>query len=438
MATKPAAQKSWVSADLTNRLMFLIMALFVFRFGSHIPVPGVDPVELNRLFESASGGWLGMLNMFSGGAIKRFSVLSLGVMPYISAAIIMQMAGEIVPQLKALKKEGEAGRRVITKYTRIGTVLLAALQALASAMFLRQQANLITVSQSEFLLSCIVCLTTGTMFLMWLGEQVTERGVGNGISMIICAGIAANIPGGVAKLLQLSANGSINLLVAILIVVGALFLVWAVVFLESCLRKVPIHYPKRQVGNRIMQAQGSYLPFKLNMSGVIPPIFASSLILFPATMAGMLGDPANQGPVVTAILRYFSHGTPVYLTVYTVAIVFFAYFYTALVFSPKEIADNLKRGGAFIPTIRPGEQTALYLERVVLRLTFWGAIYIAVVCLIPEFLIKSLNVPFYMGGTSLLILVVVIMDFNVQLNSYRLSSQYERMLSRDKTLGARR
>ena len=438
MATKPAAQKSWVSADLTNRLMFLIMALFVFRFGSHIPVPGVDPVELNRLFESASGGWLGMLNMFSGGAIKRFSVLSLGVMPYISAAIIMQMAGEIVPQLKALKKEGEAGRRVITKYTRIGTVLLAALQALASAMFLRQQANLITVSQSEFLLSCIVCLTTGTMFLMWLGEQVTERGVGNGISMIICAGIAANIPGGVAKLLQLSANGSINLLVAILIVVGALFLVWAVVFLESCLRKVPIHYPKRQVGNRIMQAQGSYLPFKLNMSGVIPPIFASSLILFPATMAGMLGDPANQGPVVTAILRYFSHGTPVYLTVYTVAIVFLAYFYTALVFSPKEIADNLKRGGAFIPTIRPGEQTALYLERVVLRLTFWGAIYIAVVCLIPEFLIKSLNVPFYMGGTSLLILVVVIMDFNVQLNSYRLSSQYERMLSRDKTLGARR
>ncbi len=336
-----------------------------------------------------------------------------------------------MPTLKALKKEGEAGRRVITKYTRIGTVALASVQSFAAAVMLYRQPGLVEIPQYEFYLSTIVCLTTGTMFLMWLGEQITERGIGNGISLIICAGIAAGIPGGIGKLLTMTSEGSLNPLTAILIVVGALALVWIVVFIESAQRKVPVHYAKRQVGNRIMQGQNTHMPFKLNMSGVIPPIFASSIILFPTTIMSWFG--AQGGDSVSFLGKlalYFQHGQPLYIIFFASAIIFFCFFYTALVFSPREIADNLKKSGAFVPGIRPGEQTTKYIEKVVLRLTFYGALYITIVCLIPELLVSFANIPFYLGGTSLLILVVVTMDFTVQVGSYRMSQQYEHLMSK--------
>lgn len=430
MAT-PSSLGSGISSDLKNRILFLIGALFVFRLGSFIPVPGVDPVALNHLFSNANNGVLGMLNMFSGGALSRFSIFAIGIMPYISASIVMQLATEIMPTLKALKKEGEAGRRVITKYTRIGTVALASVQSFAAAVMLYRQPGLVEIPQYEFYLSTIVCLTTGTMFLMWLGEQITERGIGNGISLIICAGIAAGIPGGIGKLLTMTSEGSLNPLTAILIVVGALALVWIVVFIESAQRKVPVHYAKRQVGNRIMQGQNTHMPFKLNMSGVIPPIFASSIILFPTTIMSWFG--AQGGDSVSFLGKlalYFQHGQPLYIIFFASAIIFFCFFYTALVFSPREIADNLKKSGAFVPGIRPGEQTTKYIEKVVLRLTFYGALYITIVCLIPELLVSFANIPFYLGGTSLLILVVVTMDFTVQVGSYRMSQQYEHLMSK--------
>lgn len=418
-----------VSADLKNRILFLIGALFVFRLGAHIPVPGVNPVALQQLFEGVGGGILGMLNMFSGGSLERFSIFAIGIMPYISASIIMQLAAEMIPSLKALKKEGQAGRRVITKYTRYGTVILAVLQSLGSAVFLYQQPGLVEVSRFEFYLSTIICLTTGTMFLMWLGEQITERGIGNGISLIICAGIAAGIPGGIGKLLDLTNQGALSLFTAVLIVVGALALVYAVVFVESAQRKVPIQYAKRQVGNRIMQGQSTHMPFKLNMSGVIPPIFASSIILFPTTLMSWFGS-GDSLSFFGRLAVEFQHGKPLYMIFFAAAVIFFCYFYTALVFSPREIADNLKKSGAFVPGIRPGEQTTKYIEKVVLRLTFYGALYITVICLIPEFLVSVAHIPFYLGGTSLLILVVVTMDFSVQLGSYRMSQQYESLLNK--------
>ena len=424
--------------DLKNRLLFLLGALVVFRIGSHIPVPGVDGAALTKLYESAGGGILNMLNMFSGGSLQRFSIFAIGVMPYISASIIVQLASEIIPSLKALKKEGEAGRRTITKYTRYGTVLLATLQSFGAAAFVYQQ-NVVVVNQYEFYLSTMVSLVTGTMFLMWLGEQITERGIGNGISLIITAGIASSLPAGVGRLLTLTSQGSISYLMAVALIVGALALIYAVVYIVSAQRKVPVQYAKRQVGNRIMQAQNSHMPFKLNMAGVIPPIFASSIILFPSTLLSWFGS-ANQDGWLQKLATLLQHGQPIYILLFAATIIFFCYFYTALVFSPREMAENLKKSGAFVPGIRPGEQTSRYLEKVVLRLTFWGAIYIAIVCLIPEVLTSAMNVPFYLGGTSLLILVVVTMDFKTQIASYVMSSQYEHLMKRSamKSLSSRR
>ena len=411
--------------DLKKRLVFLLGALVVFRIGAHIPVPGVDAVALANLFQGARDGIFGMLNMFSGGSLERFTIFAIGIMPYISSSIIVQLASEIIPSLKALKKEGEAGRKIITKYTRYGTVLLAVVQSFAAATFVYQQGVVVT-STLEFYISTVVCLVTGTMFLMWLGEQITERGIGNGISLIITAGIVSGIPSGVARLLELAKSQSFTV---VLITFGILLLIYVVVYFESAQRKVPIHYAKRQFGSSMMSGQSIHMPFKLNMAGVIPPIFASSIILFPSTLLGWFGlNDTNS--ILHRISTLVQHGQPLYIALFATTIIFFCYFYTALVFSPKEMAENLKKSGAFVPGIRPGEQTSRYLEKVVLRLTLFGALYITTICLIPEFLTTALNVPFYLGGTSLLILVVVTMDFRTQINSYVMSSQYEDLMSR--------
>lgn len=411
--------------DLKKRLVFLLGALVVFRIGGHIPVPGVDAVALAKLFEGARDGIFGMLNMFSGGSLERFSIFAIGIMPYISASIIVQLASEIVPSLKALKKEGEAGRKIITKYTRYGTVLLAVLQSFWAASSVYQKGVVVTTAL-EFYISTVVCLVTGTMFLMWLGEQITERGIGNGISLIITAGIVSGIPSGIVQLLTLSER---SMFMAVSIVIGILLLIYAVVYFESAQRKVPVHYAKRQFGSGMMPGQSIHMPFKLNMAGVIPPIFASSIILFPSTLLGWFGSNSTNS-VLHKVAAMLQHGQPLYIVLFATTIIFFCYFYTALVFSPKEMAENLKKSGAFVPGIRPGEQTSRYLEKVVLRLTLFGALYITTICLIPEFLTTALKVPFYLGGTSLLILVVVTMDFRTQINSYRMSSQYEDLMSR--------
>ena len=424
MANRQASSGVANYSDLKKRLVFLLGALIVFRIGAHIPVPGVDAAALAKLYESAGGGILNMLNMFSGGSLERFSVFAIGIMPYISASIIVQLASEIMPSLKALKKEGEAGRRIITKYTRYGTVLLASLQSFGVASFVYSQ-NIVVAPKFEFFTSTVFCLVGGTMFLMWLGEQMTERGIGNGISLIITAGIAAGLPSGAIRLWTLLQQNSIGVPVAIAIVIGALVLIYVVVCFESALRKVPIHYAKRQAGSSFAQNQNTHMPFKLNMAGVIPPIFASSIIMFPATLASWLGNSSNDN-WLTRLSGWLGHGQPAYILLFAASIVFFCYFYTALVFSPREMAENLKKSGAFVPGIRPGEQTSNYLEGVVLRLTLFGALYITTICLIPEFLTTAVNVPFYLGGTSLLILVVVTMDFNTQLASYKMTQQYER------------
>ena len=416
------------SIDLKKRLLFLLGALIVFRIGAHIPVPGVDAVALAKLYESAGSGILGMLNMFSGGSLERFSIFAIGIMPYISASIIVQLASEILPSLKSLKKEGEAGRKVITKYTRYGTVLLAILQSLGVATFVFQQ-GVVVAASLEFHISTVVCLVTGTMFLMWLGEQITERGIGNGISLIITAGIAAGIPAAIVQLVTLTNQGSMSIFTAISIILGALLLIYIVVYFESAQRKIPIHYAKRQFGNNVIQGQNTHMPFKLNMAGVIPPIFASSIILFPSTLLSWFGSN-NTDNLLHRIAGLLQHGQPLYICLFAATIIFFCYFYTALVFSPKEMAENLKKSGAFVPGIRPGGHTSRYLEGVVLRLTLFGALYITVICLIPEFLTTTFNIPFYLGGTSLLILVVVTMDFNTQINSYRMSQQYESLMKR--------
>ena len=427
MANRPSASGLFKSGELKNRLMFLLGALIVFRIGAHIPVPGVDAAALAKLYESASSGILGMLNMFSGGSLERFSIFAIGIMPYISASIVVQLASEIVPSLKALKKEGEAGRKVITKYTRIGTVLLATLQSFGVATFVYQQ-NVVVASQFEFYVSTVVCLVTGTMFLMWLGEQMTERGIGNGISLIITAGIVAGIPAGIAQLWTFTSQGSMGMPTAVGVVVGAFLLTYAVVYFEAAQRKIPVHYAKRQFG--VGQSnQNTHMPFKLNMAGVIPPIFASSIILFPSTLLSWFGS-ANSDGWLHKIAGWLQHGQPAYILLFAASIIFFCYFYTALVFSPKEMAENLKKSGAFVPGIRPGEQTSRYLEGVVMRLTLFGALYITIICLIPEFLTSALNVPFYLGGTSLLILVVVTMDFSTQIASYRMTQQYESLMKR--------
>jgi preprotein translocase subunit SecY len=415
--------------DLGRRLWFLLGALVVYRVGAHIPVPGIDPVVLADLFKSQKGGILGMFNMFSGGALSRFTIFALGIMPYISASIIMQLAAIAVPQLEQLKKEGEAGRRKMTQYTRYGTLGLAIFQAFGIAVALQAQPGLVPNPGVMFNLTTVVTLVTGTMFLMWLGEQITERGLGNGISLIIFAGIAAGLPNAIGSTLELARTGAFSIPLVLFLLIGAFAVTALVVFVERGQRKILVNYAKRQVGNKVYGGQASHLPLKLNMAGVIPPIFASSIILFPATLAGWFG--AGQGMTwLRDISEKLSPGQPIYVLLYAAAIIFFCFFYTALVFSPKETADNLKKSGAFLPGIRPGEQTARYIEKIMLRLTLVGAVYITLVCLLPEFLVVKWNVPFYFGGTSLLILVVVTMDFMAQVQSYLMTHQYESLLKK--------
>ncbi|MFA9440078.1 preprotein translocase subunit SecY [Uliginosibacterium sp. sgz301328] len=421
--------KSGKFSDLKRRLWFLLGALVVYRIGAHIPVPGIDPTELSRLFESQKGGILGVFNLFSGGALSRFTIFALGIMPYISASIIMQLLAIASPQLEALKKEGEAGRRKITQYTRYGTVLLALFQAFGISMALQGQAGLVLNPGVVFEITTVATLVTGTLFLMWLGEQITERGLGNGISIIIFAGIASGLPNSIGGLLELVRTGSIHPLSGIVIVALVVLVTAFVVFVERGQRKILVNYAKRQVGNKVYGGQSSHLPLKLNMSGVIPPIFASSIILFPATLGQWFGTSDNM-----RWLRDFastlSPGQPIYVLLYSAAIVFFCFFYTALVFNAKETADNLKKSGAFVPGIRPGEQTARYIDKILMRLTLVGALYITLVCLLPELLILKWQVPFYFGGTSLLIIVVVTMDFMAQVQAYIMSHQYESLLKK--------
>lgn len=415
--------------DLRRRLLFLLGALIVFRVGAHIPVPGVNAAALANSFKEGNAGILGMLNLFSGGSLERFSIFAIGIMPYISASIIIQLVAEVLPSLKALKKEGEAGRRTLTKYTRWGTLLVAVVQASTAAAFVYQQPDLVVIGRTEFYISAITCLVTGTMFLMWLGEQMTERGIGNGVSLLITAGIVAALPSAVSNLLNLAITGDSRRYGAILFVLfGGLCLIYLVVYIESAQRKIPIHYARRQIGNRIVQGQKTHLPFKINMAGVIPPIFASSVILFPSQIIGWLDKRVDGNVLVDFIAANLSPGNSLYLVVFAAAIIFFCYFYTALVFSPREMAENLKKSGAFVPGIRPGEQTSNYLEKVVMRLTFFGALYITIICLIPEFVTGVLGIPFHLGGTSLLILVVVTMDFGTQVASYRMNQQYEHLM----------
>jgi preprotein translocase subunit SecY len=431
VATTNANQlaKSGKFGDLRRRLVFLLGALVVYRVGAHIPVPGIDPNQLQQLFKGQAGGILSLFNMFSGGALSRFTVFALGIMPYISASIIMQLMSYVVPSLEALKKEGEGGRRKITQYTRYGTLGLALFQSLSIALALEGSAGLVISPGFGFRLTAVVSLVAGTMFLMWLGEQITERGLGNGISILIFAGIAAGLPNAIGGLFELVRTGAMSIVVALFIIAVVAAVTFVVVFVERGQRKILVNYAKRQVGNKVYGGQSSHLPLKLNMSGVIPPIFASSIILLPATIVGWFatGEGLRGLKDIADLLR---PGQPIYVMLYTAAIVFFCFFYTALVFNSRETADNLKKSGAFIPGIRPGEQTAKHIDRILSRLTLAGAIYITLVCLLPEFLVLKYNVPFYFGGTSLLIIVVVTMDFWAQVQSYVMSQQYESLLKK--------
>ena len=433
-----AAQQPGRSAkfgDLWRRLWFLAGALLVYRLGAHIPVPGIDPARLAELFQGQQGGILGVFNLFSGGALSRFTIFALGIMPYISASIIMQLLTVAVPSLEALKKEGEAGRRKITQYTRYGTLALALFQAFGISVALESQQGLVLDPGMMFRFVTISTLITGTMFLMWLGEQITERGIGNGISIIIFAGIAAGLPGSIGGLLELVNTGAMHELTALFIVALVFAVTAVVVFVERGQRKILVNYAKRQVGNKVYGGQSSHLPLKLNMAGVIPPIFASSIILFPATLAGWFAT-TDSTHWLKDLAATLSPGQPIYVLLYATAIVFFCFFYTALVFNAKETADNLKKSGAFVPGIRPGEQTARYIDKILTRLTLVGAVYITLVCLLPEFLILKWNVPFYFGGTSLLIIVVVTMDFMAQVQAYVMSHQYESLLKKANFRGA--
>jgi len=414
--------------DLRSRLFFLLGALVVYRIGTFIPVPGIDPAALARFFEQQQGTILSVFNMFSGGALERLSIFALGIMPYISASIIMQMMAVVVPSLAALKKEGESGRRKITQYTRYGTVGLATFQSVGAAVAIQNQ-GVVLASGPQFVFIAAVTLVTGTMFLMWLGEQITERGIGNGISMIILAGIISGLPSALGGTLELVRNGEMSAALALILFFLVLAVTGFVAFMERGQRRIAVHYAKRQQGRRMYQGTTTHLPFKLNMSGVIPPIFASSLILFPATVAQWFGTSETFGWLQN-LATSLSPGQPVYTLLYAGLIVFFCFFYTALVFNARETADNLKRSGAFIPGIRPGQQTAEYIDDVLTRLTLWGALYITAICLLPEFMIMYFNVPFYFGGTSLLIIVVVAMDFMSQLQAHMMSHQYEGLLKK--------
>ena len=438
MALAPTNNASTAAAggkfgDLRRRLVFLVLALLGYRLGAHIPVPGIDPDQLAQLFAGQKDGILGMFNLFSGGALSRFTVFALGIMPYISASIIMQLMTIVVPALESLKKEGQAGQRKITQYTRYGTVFLATFQALGISVALQAQPGLVINPGLMFELNTVVTLVTGTMFLMWLGEQITERGLGNGISIIIFGGIVSGLPNALASLLELVRTGSMNIISALLIVVIVVAVTYFVVFVERGQRRILVNYAKRQVGNKVYGGQSSYFPLKLNMAGVIPPIFASSIILFPATIAGWFtsGEPTNMfSRIIKDLAATLAPGQPVYTILYAAAIIFFCFFYTALVFNSRETAENLKKSGAFVPGIRPGDQTARYIDKILVRLTLAGAIYMVLVCLLPEFLVLKYNVPFYFGGTSLLIIVVVAMDFMAQVQSFVMQQQYGSLMKK--------
>jgi preprotein translocase subunit SecY len=429
------AQAASKLADLKSRFLFLIGALIVFRAGTFIPVPGVDPIALAAFFDQQAGTLLGMVNLFSGGALSRFGIFAMGIMPYISSSIIMQMASHIVPSMQQLRKEGEAGRRQIVKYTRYGTVLLASFQSVAAATWLQSQPNVVPNAGSAFIVTACITLVTGTVFLMWLGEQITERGIGNGISMIILAGIIAGLPAAIAGTAQLVSQGEMSPATAIMMLIGAVAAIIFVVYMERAQRRIPVNYARRQQGRKMVQAQNTHLPFKINMAGVIPPIFASSILMFPATIAQFFGqstgDPSFGQRMLQTIGANLGPGQPIYVLLYASLIIFFCFFYTALMFNSKDTADNLKKSGAFVPGIRPGAQTAEYIDRVLTRLTFWGALYIAGVCLLPE-LVRMFypSMPFSFGGTSLLILVVVTMDFMSQLQAHAMSQQYDGMMQK--------
>lgn len=419
-------------SELWGRIIFLFVALVVFRFGAHVPVPGINPVKLAQLFEQNKDTILSLFNMFSGGALERMSILALGIMPYISASIIMQLMTTVSPQLEALKKEGEAGRRKINQYTRWGTLVLAFVQALGMCSGLIGQGITLTTGIA-FFIPAVVSLVAGAMFLMWLGEQITERGVGNGISMLIFAGIVAGIPSAIGMSLEATRQGEMSMLALLVLFLLAIVVVGAVVFMERGQRRVTVNYAQRQQGRRMYAAQQSHLPLKINMAGVIPAIFASSLLLFPASIGQWFAqspEPTTVQRVIQDITLLLSPGQPLYLLLFAILIIFFCYFYTALMFNPKEVADNLKRSGAYIPGIRPGEQTAKYIDSVLSRLTLVGALYMTAVCLLPMLLQVTFNVPFYLGGTSLLIVVVVVMDFMSQVQAHLMSHQYESLMKK--------
>jgi len=437
MAKKPGqdfrSAKGGLS-ELKSRLFFVIGALLVFRAGSFVPIPGIDAAVLADLFEQQKGTIVEMFNMFSGGALSRASILALGIMPYISASIVVQLLTVVHPALAELKKEGEAGRRKISQYTRYGTLVLAIFQALGIATGLPNMvSNLVVIDQTVFTFIATVSLVTGTMFLMWLGEQITERGIGNGISLLIFVGIVAGLPKAIGQTIEQARQGELHVLLLLLIAVVSFAVIYFVVFMERGQRRIVVNYAKRQQGRKVFAAQSTHLPLKINMAGVIPAIFASSIILFPGTLAQWFGSVGGEGSAFSWLTQFslaLSPGQPLYVILYAVAIIFFCFFYTALVFNPRETADNLKKSGAFVPGIRPGEQTAKYIDKVMTRLTLAGALYITFICLIPQFMMVAWNVRFYFGGTSLLIVVVVIMDFMAQVQTHMMSSQYDSVLKK--------
>ena len=428
----PAGNQGGLS-ELWSRLRFVLIAILVYRIGAHIPVPGINPDRLAAMFEQNQGTILSMFNMFSGGALERMSILALGIMPYISASIIMQLMTVVSPQLEQLKKEGEAGRRKISQYTRYGTVILATVQSLAMAVGLAGQGIAFNADLSFYFVA-VVTLVSGAVFLMWLGEQVTEKGIGNGISILIFAGIVSGLPGAVGQSFEAARQGDLNIIALLAIAVLALATIAFVVFMERGQRRITVNYAKRQQGNKVFAAQSSHLPLKVNMAGVIPPIFASAILLLPASIGQWFGQADNMQWVQDFALA-LAPGQPLYILLFAVSIVFFCFFYTALVFNPKDVADNLKKSGAFIPGIRPGEQSARYIDTVLGRLTLFGALYITAVSLMPQFLVIAWNVPFYFGGTSLLIVVVVVMDFMSQVQSHLMSNQYSSLMKKSNLKG---
>ncbi len=424
------------ATELKKRIWFTVIALIVYRIGCYIPLPGIDPHALAQMFQRQSGGILDMFNMFSGGALQRMTIFALNIMPYVSASIIVQVMTIVSPQLEALKKEGEAGRKKMTQYTRYLTVFLAGVQAYGLAASL-QNGGAVIDPGIIFIATTVVTMTGGTIFLMWLGEQITSRGIGNGISLIIFAGIVAQLPRGLLQALELGRTGALSSLVIIGMLIMVVLVFLFIVFMERAQRRLLVQYPKRQQGNRMYGGESSHLPLKLNTSGVIPPIFASSLLLLPLTITGFLGRQRGGDSWIDWIIQQIGHGKPLYMVLYAAGIVFFCFFYTAIVFNPAETADNLRKYGGFIPGIRPGKSTADYLDKVLTRITVIGSAYLVVVCLIPELLISQYSLPFYFGGTSLLICVTVTMDTVAQIHSHLLAHQYEGLIKRSKLRGAR-